>query len=126
MQTPLALHNLWHQGRKTVVSIGGVSFALLLVFMQLGFMGAVSHTATNVLGHMRFDLVLRSHEYLHLYESGTISQRWLEVARNTTEVQLVTPFWITIHNWRKLPSHDEALQELIGKHPFQFHTYRLP
>ena len=56
MRTPLGLLNLWHQQAKTLVSIGGVAFALLLVFMQLGFMGAVSHTATNVLENLEFDV----------------------------------------------------------------------
>ena len=60
MQTPIAILNLWHQGIKTLVSVGGVAFALLLVFMQLGFMGAVSHTATNVLEHLKFDILIRA------------------------------------------------------------------
>ena len=65
MKTPLALLNLWYQPAKTLVSIGGVSFALLLVFMQLGFMGAVSHTATNVLENLKFDVLIRARDYLH-------------------------------------------------------------
>ncbi|MEM7473665.1 MAG: ABC transporter permease [Planctomycetota bacterium] len=104
MKTPIAIYNLWHQGTKTLVSIGGVAFALLLVFMQLGFMGAVSHTATNVLKKLDCDIVLQASDYLHLYESSSFDRKWLRVAANTDGVDSATPFWIIIQNWRKLPN----------------------
>ncbi len=104
MKTPLAFHNLWHQQTKTLVSISGVAFALSLVFMQLGFMGAVSHTATNLLEHVRFDVMVRARDYLHLYEPSNIDRKWLDVAASTPGVEEVMPLWITIQNWRKLPT----------------------
>lgn len=107
MKTPIAIYNLWHQGVKTMVSVGGVGFALLLVFMQLGFMGAVSKTATNVLERLHFDVLMRAPDYVHLYEPGQIERKWLSVANSTKGVQSVSPFWITIHNWRKMPNQDE-------------------
>jgi putative ABC transport system permease protein len=107
MKTPIAIYNLWHQGAKTLVSVCGVAFALLLVFMQLGFMGAVSHTATNVLESLKFDLLIRARDYLHLYEPGQIEQRWLAIAESTDGVVAANPFWITIHNWRKLPTQQQ-------------------
>ncbi len=107
MKTPLAICNLWHQGTRTLVSIGGVAFALLLVFMQLGFMGAVSHTATNVLDKLKFNILIRARDYLHLYEPGQIDRKWLAVAESTDGVVSARPFWITIQNWRKLPSEQE-------------------
>jgi putative ABC transport system permease protein len=108
MRTPLGLLNLWHQLAKTLVSIGGVAFALLLVFMQLGFMGAVSHTATNVLESLQFDVLLRARDYLHLYEPSQFERKWLQVAASTPGVHHAKPLWITIHNWRKLPTESES------------------
>lgn len=110
MKTPIAIHNLWHQGAKTAVSIGGVAFALLLVFMQLGFMGAVSHTATNVLEKLKFDILIRGQDYVHLYEPGQIDRKWLRVAESTEGVAAAHPFWITIQNWRKMPNQRESEQ----------------
>ncbi len=103
MNTPLALHNLSHQLGRTLVSVSGVGFALLLVFMQLGFQGAVSHTATNVYEHMRFDLLLRSTDYAHLYEPGRIAVSNLSVAAGVAGVREVVPMWMTLQNWRSLP-----------------------
>lgn len=107
MKTPLAIYNLWHQGAKTLVSVCGVAFALLLVFMQLGFMGAVSHTATNVLESLKFDILIRARDYLHLYEPGQIDRQWLTIAKGTEGVEAASPFWVTIQNWRKLPTSAE-------------------
>lgn len=126
MKTPLAIYNLWHQGAKTVVSIGGVAFALLLVFMQLGFMGAVSHTATNVLGKLDCDIILRSPDYLHLYEADTIDRSWLAVAASTPGVEAADPFWILIQNWRKLPTADELASQAVGESAQRFESQYLP
>ncbi|MFK7734617.1 MAG: ABC transporter permease [Pirellulaceae bacterium] len=106
MKTPLAIYNLWHQGAKTLVSIGGVAFALLLVFMQLGFKGAVSYTATNVLEKVDFDILVRPAGYLHLYEANAFDRQWLDVARNTEGVEAALPMWVMIQNWRKMPTGD--------------------
>ncbi len=111
MKTPLALHNLAHQWQKTLVSVAGVAFALLLVFMQLGFMGAVSNTATNVLESLKFDVLLRSRDYIHLYEAGQLERKWLDVAQSTPGVVSAKPLWITIHNWRKLPTDQQEAAE---------------
>lgn len=107
MKTPLALHNLLHQPLQTGVSVAGVAFALLLVFMQLGFMGAVAHTATNVLGALDFDVLVRAPDYLHLYEAGQIQRSDLNVAANTPGVESATPLWISVQNWRSLPSQTQ-------------------
>ncbi|MFO1065250.1 MAG: ABC transporter permease [Pirellulales bacterium] len=103
MKTPLGLYNLRHQGARTAVSVGGVGFALLLVFMQLGFQGAVSHTAVNVYDHVEFDLVIRDADYMHLYEPGTVAKRNLDAAAADEDVQEVVPFWIGLQNWRTMP-----------------------
>ncbi len=107
MKTPLALHNLLHQPLQTGVSIAGVAFALLLVFMQLGFMGAVAHTATNVLGALEFDVMLRAPDYLHLYEASHIQRSDLDIAANTPGVASAEPLWISVQNWRSLPTQSE-------------------
>lgn len=116
MTTPLALYNLRHQLTRTIVSVAGVSFALLLVFMQLGFQGAVSHTATNVFEHARFDLLLRSSDYMHLYEPGRIGRTNLHLAAGLAEVREVVPLWIALQNWRSLPPGDNAAR-MRAYHP---------
>lgn len=109
-RTPLALHNLWHQRVKTAVSVGGVAFALLLVFMQLGFMGAVSHTATNLMEQLEFDVMLRARDYVHLYEAGQIDRHAMVVAHNTPGVLQAFPLWIALRNWRTMPNYRQQAE----------------
>ncbi|NJL11398.1 MAG: DevC protein, partial [Calothrix sp. SM1_7_51] len=42
MRIPLAWLNLVHEKTRFLVAIAGVSFAVLLVFMNLGFFGALA------------------------------------------------------------------------------------
>jgi putative ABC transport system permease protein len=102
MKTPLALSNLWHQPARTLVSAGGVTFALLLVFAQLGFQGAVSFTATNTLNNLQFDLMIRSVHYAHLFEPDRVHRKWLVEAQNVPGVERAMPFWVTLQNWQRV------------------------
>jgi putative ABC transport system permease protein len=108
-RTPLAILNLLNQPVRTSVSILGVTFALVLVFMQLGFLGAVGNTATIVLDRLEFDLIIRSPEYLHLYEADTVDQRVLQLVAGYPEVQDVSPFYIMLQRWQSL-GEDQLFQ----------------
>ncbi|MBX3423504.1 MAG: FtsX-like permease family protein [Pirellulaceae bacterium] len=102
MRTPLALLNLRHQLTRTLVSTSGVAFALLLVFAQLGFMGAVSYTATSTLLNMQFDLLIRSPNYAHFFEPNQVDRQALIDAANVPGVKSVSPFWVTVLNWQRI------------------------
>ncbi|WP_236571430.1 ABC transporter permease DevC [Rhodovarius lipocyclicus] len=58
----LALRLAWRQLRsdraRLMTAVAGVMFACVLVFMQLGFKGALFDSATNLLNSMRADLFL--------------------------------------------------------------------
>ncbi len=99
-RTPIALLNMLANPTRAIVSISGVIFALLLVFVQLGFRGAVANTATIVYGKLDFDVLVQSPEYLHLYEPRLIDRAWLDVLRSHPEVQSAEPFWISLNKWR--------------------------
>jgi putative ABC transport system permease protein len=83
-----------------MVSLLGVTFAVLLIFMQLGFRGAVANTATVVYGRMQFDILVQSREYLHLYEARSFERRWLDLIAEYPDVESVDPFWIMLQKWQ--------------------------
>ena len=58
LATRLAWRQLLADRARLATAIAGVMFAALLVFMQLGFKGALFDSATNLLGAMRADLFL--------------------------------------------------------------------
>ncbi|MDZ4851064.1 MAG: FtsX-like permease family protein [Pirellulaceae bacterium] len=100
VRTPLSTLNLLGKPTQALVSIMGVAFALLLIFMQLGFRGAVANTATVVYGKLDFDVVLRSPEYLHLYEARTIQHAWLDLLQSHPDIDSVSPFYIMLQKWQ--------------------------
>ncbi len=99
-RTPIALLNLLSNPTRAMVSLAGVAFALLLIFMQLGFRGAVANTATIVYGKLKFDVVVQSSSYLHLYEPRALDRKWLDLLRSHPSIASVEPFWIMINKWR--------------------------
>ena len=100
MKTPLAWLNLWHNKSRTAVAISGVAFSVLLVFMQLGFLGSVAKTATMNYEEMDFDIVIRSPEYLQFIDMRTIPQQRLRQATMVEDVQSVRPFYSSVQNYR--------------------------
>ncbi|AMV31012.1 FtsX-like permease family protein [Pirellula sp. SH-Sr6A] len=102
-RTPVALLNLLSHPARAAVSLGGVSFALLLIFMQLGFRGAVGNTATIVYGKLSGEVVIRSFDYVHLYEPRTIDRHWLKTLASHPLVDRVDPFFIMLQKWQNPP-----------------------
>lgn len=96
---PLAWRNLVYDRLRTLVAIAGVAFAVVLVFLQLGFLGAVRRTATLVYDELEFDLLIHSHEYLHISRPGTIPQARLLQAQAIDGVLSARPLHIAYILW---------------------------
>jgi putative ABC transport system permease protein len=99
-RTPLSLLNLTSQPSRAIVSVMGVGFALLLIFMQLGFRGAVGNTAAIVYGKLKGQLVMRSPDYVHLYEPRWIDRDWMNMVAAHPDVDSVDPFFIVLQRWQ--------------------------
>ncbi len=98
--TPLAWQNLAHQPTRTAVSVGGIGFAIVLMFMQLGFLGAVGDTATNVYRRLPGDLILRSPEYLDVYDPRSIPEGVEPLVISLPEVAAVRAIDLVITKWQ--------------------------
>ena len=107
-RTPVALLNLLSQPARTLACVLGVSFALLLIFMQLGFRGAVANTANIVYDKLEGDLVLRSPDYVHLYEPRMFDRSWMRLVQGHPMVERVDPFFIMLMRWQNPPRPSEC------------------
>jgi putative ABC transport system permease protein len=103
--SPLALawSNLAHKRGRTVIAAGGVAFAVILIFVELGLLGGVGRTATMLYDSLNFDLLLASSEYLDLSRPGEIPRARLAQARTASGVEEVIPLSFGVGGWR-LPS----------------------
>ena len=114
MRTPLAISNLLHGKRRTMVSTSGVSLAIILVFMQLGFLGAVAGTAVQIYDHLQFDVLLRSPDYFHFCDAGHPSFVSYRVA-SMPEVASVKPLHVTLATWRIPATPHTIAQHTAGE-----------
>lgn len=103
MKTPLAWFNLLHNRVRTLVAVAGVTFAIVLIFMQLGFLEALKSTATVIYDALDFDICIRSKDYLHLASAGTFPRARMYQAASTVGVVQVTPFYVLPNLWRSPP-----------------------
>ncbi len=100
MRTSLALSNIRHNLGRTALSLGGIGIAVILIFMQLGFLSAVENTATTIYSKLDFDLVVRSPEYLYLAAPRQIPRSVLNEIASLEPVERVVPFHVTMPFWR--------------------------
>src|SRR5262245_530174 len=100
MKTPIAWLNLVHQKKRTLVAVAGVAFAVLLVFMQLGFYGAAEGTATIVYDELNFDVMLTSPQYIDINRAGTFPAARLSQALAVAGVAEAAPVNVSFGAWR--------------------------
>ncbi|MEZ6094058.1 MAG: FtsX-like permease family protein [Pirellulaceae bacterium] len=118
MRINLALLNILNSPRKTALSISGIGVAILLVFMQLGFRGAVENTATNIYGKLDFDVLVRSPNYLHFVDAGTTPSRYLDEIAGAEGVTQANFLDVSVVNWRNPVGQMKGIL-LLGVSPSQ-------
>ena len=84
---------------RSALAIGGISVALLLVFLQLGFYLAVPRGGMLIYDTMRFDIVLTSPDYAFQGLSGSLPRRRLYQAQALAEVEQAVPFYQQTGEW---------------------------
>jgi putative ABC transport system permease protein len=117
MKTQLAWHNLLHNKAKTGVAIAGVVFAIVLMFMQLGFLEAVKVSATLIYDVLDFDICLRSKDYLHLADARSISRQRLTQAGSVRGVERGSPLTIASNAWRNAANGEQRAILCFGVVP---------
>jgi putative ABC transport system permease protein len=125
MKTPLALLNLLYRKVRTCVAVLGVAFAIVLVFMQLGFLGAVEATATLLYERLDFDLVLASSEYREVNRPGNLPLARLHQVEALEGVEHAVPLYLGFHLWRSPDSGKRRLIMVLGFRPSD-HAFQLP
>jgi putative ABC transport system permease protein len=102
MNTPLAWLQLIHQRKRTTVAVAGVAVSIVLIFMQLGFYGAVEATSTLLYDKLDFDLILTSPSYVSLIQPGAFPRDQLYRVAGLKEVADVVPVHVDFNLWRSL------------------------
>jgi putative ABC transport system permease protein len=93
-RTDLAWRNLTHEWRRLAVAVGGIAFAVLLMFMQTGFHHALLDSTVQVLHDLDADIVLVSKGEYAFPAQQRFSRARIYQARVCPEVEGAYPFYI--------------------------------
>lgn len=89
LRTPLAWNNLTSSRSKLLLSSTGVGFAVLLMFMQIGFRNALFDSNVELVNLFESDLILVSPARYNLSSERRFARHWLERAAATEGVLAV-------------------------------------
>jgi len=97
---PLAWLQLTYEKSRLLVAIAGITFAVVLMFLQLGFRDALFTSAIRLQSNLVGDLVLISPQSTNLVGMRNFSQRRLYQTLGMKGVESVNPMYIGLGAWK--------------------------
>lgn len=117
MRTPLALLNLTAEKTRFVVAIAGVAFAVILVFMNLGFLGSLAETAAVIYSRINADIFLVSPQALEITSTKPFPIERIYQAAGVPGVRRVMPLYVSYLQWRNVETRQSRAMFVYGINP---------
>lgn len=114
---PLAWLQLMKQKGRFIVALCGITFAVFLMLMQLGFQSALYDSNTRFHELLQTDLVVISRQAQNLGLLGSFPRRRLFQAANLSDVESVNPLYIRLGVWKSLQTKLDESILVIGFNP---------
>lgn len=102
---PLGWMQLWHQKLHFAVALAGVSFAVVLILMQLGFRESMFEGAVRIHRALEYDLVLVSPRTPFIVRPTPFSRRRLYQTLSDPKVVAVAPVYARTGLWKNPLTH---------------------
>lgn len=99
-KVPLAWLQLTHHKGRFIVALAGVAFAVILMFMQLGFQDALYEDAITIHKTFKADLFLISPKSVSLFGTSPFSLRRLYDAMEVDGIATASPFYLGGGQWK--------------------------
>jgi putative ABC transport system permease protein len=108
---PIAWLQLKREKVRLLVALAGVAFAVVLIFMQLGFQDALFQSSVRYHQNLRYDAALISKKTDFIVQPESFSRRRLYQALGTAGVESVTPLYLGLGRWKNptAPSDTRAI-----------------
>lgn len=116
-RTPLGWLQLSYEKSRLWVAIAGISFADILIFIQLGFQGSLYDSNTALIRSLDTDIVLVSPTAKNTQNLNTIPRRRLYQALDIEGVESTQPIYSGIATWQNPATGLEANIQIIGMDP---------
>ncbi|MEH6636694.1 MAG: ABC transporter permease DevC [Halioglobus sp.] len=108
---------LKHEKIRFTVAVLGVSFAVSLILMQIGFREAMFDSGVRMHRHWVYDLALISPETVSVIGSKSFTSRRLYQALSLEQVESVQPVYLQHGLWKDVDSGDTRDLFVIGFDP---------
>lgn len=116
-KSSVAWLNLSHNPRKLIVSLNGIIFSVVLMFMFTGFKNALYDSQLVFLQSLRGELFLISKRRPALAGTAQFPQRVLYQVQAQQEVEQVFPLYMGYAFWKNLDNQDVLLLRVLAFNP---------
>jgi putative ABC transport system permease protein len=114
---PIGWLQLWHRPLRLVVAVAGISFAVLLILMQLGFRAALFESTLRFHERFRYDIALFSSDSVFIVRPAPFTIRRLYEALGSPDVASVSPVYIFPATWKNPWNHQRRGINAVGVDP---------
>jgi putative ABC transport system permease protein len=92
-RTPLALKNLTYNVRRLAVALAGIGFAVVLMFMQMGFRNALFYSTVKIVTDLDADILLINRAQYALPARQSFDFKRIQQARSCPGVAAIYPLY---------------------------------
>jgi putative ABC transport system permease protein len=121
---PIGWLQLTHNRTRLTAAVAGVAFANILIFMQLGFQGALIESIRLPYDAMNADILVSSSDMNSLSDGSPIPRQRMYEALSIEGVASATPLYLARLDWKQVDGTERSL-ELFGIDP-SARTFVLP
>jgi len=100
LMIPLAWLQLKKDKLRLLVALSGAAFAVILIFMQLGFQDALFESSVRYHNNLDYDIAMLSPKTDFIVQPASFSRRRLVQALGVEGVESVSPVYLSVGRWR--------------------------
>lgn len=116
---PLAWSQLRREKKRMAAAVAGITFAVVLMLVQLGFEEALMTSAGVHVNALQCDLILATPNYQYLLQPGSFPERRLYQAAGDSRVDSIAPLYLTGLPWTNPATRRHRMILVIGTQPRQ-------
>ena len=114
---PLGWMQLAHRPLRLLVAVAGISFAVMLILMQLGFRSALFESTLRFHERFRYDIALFSPESVFIVRPAPFTIRRLYEALGSGDVESISPVYIYPSTWKNPWNNARRAVNAVGLDP---------
>lgn len=122
---PLAWLQLSHEKLRLAAALAGITFAVMLMMLQLGFAAALVDSAVRLYTHLKADVFLVSPNFEYVLQTKAFPRQRLYQSLTVSGVESASPLYVSLGTWKHPVDLNETSLLVVGFDPVN-DTFDLP